>query len=178
VCVFPVICCVVHCPVTLDFFQQVNAIGESMAKESLAQSANDLLRNTGSAAAGLLTEGNSLEKQGAKSKRILTLLGGRNNLQAKKIAAKFQPKKIAESVKNADLQSAKKSKTLFEKFGNKKILGKMGGLLGKLQLKMPIHLIDSMITYAIGVVSGMQDMAQVRILYVDLFMTTTHFTNF
>lgn len=33
--------------------------------------------------------------------------------------------------------------------------------MGKMQLKTPIHLLDSMITYAIGVISGMQDMAQV-----------------
>ncbi len=116
-----------------------------------------------------MTDGDSLKQQGAKSGRILTLLGGSKNIQAKKIPA---------SVRNAASQSAKKSQTLFEKFGNKKILGKMGGLLGKLQLKMPIHLINSMITYAIGVVSGMQDMAQVRIFDADLFMTTTHFTNF
>lgn len=60
-------------------------------------------------------------------------------------------------------QGAAKGKTLFEKFKSAKLVGKLGGILGKLQLKAPIHLIDSLITYAIGVVAGMQDMAQVRV---------------
>jgi hypothetical protein len=37
-------------------------------------------------------------------------------------------------------------------------------VFGKLQIKMPVHMIDSVLTYAIGVVSGMQDLVQVRLV--------------
>ncbi len=70
--------------------------------------------------------------------------------------------KISRAVENSLKQGGAKGKTLFDKFKSAKFVGKLGGMLGKLQLKAPVHLIDSMITYAIGVVSGMQDMAQVR----------------
>jgi hypothetical protein len=68
-------------------------------------------------------------------------------------------------VSNAGRQRGGKTKTMFEKFKNIKIVDRLGGMMGKLQLKAPIHLIDSMITYAIGVISGMQDMAQVRVCF-------------
>jgi hypothetical protein len=76
---------------------------------------------------------------------------------------------VPSSTRNAATQGGGKAKTLFEKFKNSKIVGKLGGVMGKMQLKAPIHLIDSMITYAIGVISGMQDMAQVRFFVLFVF---------
>ena len=78
--------------------------------------------------------------------------------------------KISKSVENALKQGGAKGKTLFEKFKSAKFVGKLGAMMGKLQLKAPIHLIDSMITYAIGVVSGMQDMAQVGMFLFTFFI--------
>ena len=81
--------------------------------------------------------------------------------------------KISKSVENALKQGGAKGKTLFEKFKSAKFVGKLGAMMGKLQLKAPIHLIDSMITYAIGVVSGMQDMAQVGMFLFTFLFTHT-----
>ena len=70
--------------------------------------------------------------------------------------------RVSRAVQNAMRQGGSKAATLFETFRKSKVAEKLGSIMGKFQLKAPIHLIDSMITYAIGVVSGMQDMAQVR----------------
>jgi hypothetical protein len=53
------------------------------------------------------------------------------------------------------------AKSLVDRLKNNKLVSKLGGFLGKLQVAMPVHTIDSFITYTIGVVSGMEDMAQV-----------------
>jgi hypothetical protein len=116
----------------------------------LSQSSSDLLKDAGQSASSFLLGGTEDLQQGSRSARTLTLLGG----------ASFD--KIPSSVRNAASQGAGKAKTLFEKFKDTKIATRLGAVMGKLQLKAPIHLIDSMITYVIGVVSGMQDMAQVR----------------
>ena len=57
----------------------------------------------------------------------------------------------------------RKGTTLFEKFKQSKITKKLGAGIGKFQLKAPVHPINSMIIYAIGVIAGMQDMAQVSV---------------
>lgn len=49
---------------------------------------------------------------------------------------------------------------LTDRLKNNRIVSKIGNLLGQMQLATQIHLIDSMITYSIGVISGMEDMAQ------------------
>lgn len=53
---------------------------------------------------------------------------------------------------------------LFDRLKNNRIVGKIGKVLSKLQLSVPIHSVDALITYMIGVVSGMEDMAQVRMM--------------
>ena len=95
-----------------------------------------------------------MDSGGARSQRILSLLSRADGKLAKP--------QISTSVQNAMKQGGQKASTLFEKFKSNKVVGKLGSFMGKLQLRAPIHLVDSMITYAIGVVSGMQDMAQVR----------------
>ena len=82
--------------------------------------------------------------------------------------------KVPAAVQNAALQSGAKEKTLFEKFKGNKMVSRLTKVMGKLNLNAPIHLIDSVITYAIGVISGMQDMAQVEfILVLFLIQSTT-----
>lgn len=135
---------------------QVNAIGEAGAADGLAQAASDVLRDAGQAASSIALAGATGADAGPRSQRVLTLL---ERADARLSTAK---PKVSRAVENAAKQGAAKGKTLFEKFKSAKLVGKLGGVLGKLQLKAPIHLIDSMITYAIGVVAGMQDMAQVR----------------
>ncbi len=135
----------------------------------MSQAANDLLRDAGQSASSFIVAGNAGTGQASKSTRFLALLGGpRADGAAGRGGAGST--KVPDAVRNADTQSGGKSKTLFEKFKNIKIVDKLGGMMGKLQLKAPIHLIDSMITYSIGVISGMQDMAQVRVCFVSAVM--------
>lgn len=94
--------------------------------------------------------------QGMKSSKIVTLLSG------SKLQSKAQSEISENALKNAATQGGVKEKTLFEKFKGSKLVGKLGSIMGKMQFKTPVHLLDALITYAIGVVSGMQDMAQVR----------------
>ena len=89
--------------------------------------------------------------QGSQSARIMAVLNGNG---------KVKPM-VSKTVQNSLNNAASKGSSLFEKFKSSKVMGKLGNLLGKLNMNAPVHLIDSMITYAIGVVSGMQDMAQV-----------------
>ena len=84
--------------------------------------------------------------------------------------------KIPASARNAASQAGSKTATLFEQFKNSKIVSRLGVAMGTLQLKAPVHLIDILITYAIGVVSGMQDMAQVCLL-CSLFQTNNSHTH-
>jgi hypothetical protein len=146
-------------PVQLTFHivPQVNSIGERDTPASLSQGANDLLRDAGQSASSFIVAGSTGTDRGKQSSQILTLLSGSKS------------KKVPSSTRNAATQGGGKAKTLFEKFKNSKIVGKLGGVMGKMQLKAPIHLIDSMITYAIGVISGMQDMAQVRFFVLFVF---------
>ena len=105
-----------------------------------------------------MVSGGTSSIQGSQSARILTLLSGSKLSQQ---AGGAYVDKIPASVRNAATQAGSKTATLFEQFKNSKIVGKLGSVMGSLQLKAPVHLIDNMITYAIGVVSGLQDMAQV-----------------
>jgi len=138
---------------------QVNSIGESDAPSTLSQSSNDLLRDAGQSASAYMISGSADPRLGSESAKTLTLLSG-SKLSHESGGSHFD--KIPSSARNAASQGAGKAKTLFEKFKDTRIATRLGAVMGKLQLKAPIHLIDSMITYVIGVVSGMQDMAQVR----------------
>jgi len=163
---------------------RVNSITETESSQHLTQASDQFLRNAGQSGAAWLVSGSTLE--GAKSLRILSLLGqgslrsssstNNNNDNMAKLksaigdsaASKLKywfdaapGSQVPASVRNAATQGGTKAKTLFEQFKNNKIVGKLGSLIGKFHMKTPIHLVDSLITYMIGVVSGMQDMAQV-----------------
>ncbi len=89
------------------------------------------------------------------------------------ISGSKQSSKASSSAPTSGTKGSGKSSNLFEKFRKIKIVEKIGKFMQKLQLKAPIHLIDSMITYAIGVVSGMQDMAQVLLVRPSIVMQLT-----
>lgn len=114
----------------------------------------------GQSASSVLIAGATGQDAGAKSSRIISLLSSPSG-----------GGKLSAAVQDAPQQKGGKMKTLFEKFKGAKFMSKLGNVMGKLQLKAPIHLIDSMITYAIGVVSGMQDMAQVDL---NCFIHSSH----
>ena len=139
------------------FFEaQVESIGETDSAQNLAQGASDTLRNMGQGASSIMVAGSTGVDGGKQSQRILSILG---RADGKMDRTKPQ---VSSAVANALKQGGAKGKTLFDTFKSSKIGAKLGGIMGKMQLKAPIHLIDSMITYGIGVVSGMQDMAQVH----------------
>jgi hypothetical protein len=143
---------------------QVNAITERGTPASLSQAANDILRDAGQSASSFIVAGSTGSGQGSRSANVLALLGG-PKVDGSASGSGTGSRKVPDAVSNAGRQRGGKTKTMFEKFKNIKIVDRLGGMMGKLQLKAPIHLIDSMITYAIGVISGMQDMAQVRVCF-------------
>jgi hypothetical protein len=122
----------------------------------LAQGANDLLKNAGQSASSFVVSGGTSSLQGLQSTHILMLLSGLKLLQQ---ASNLHFDKIPASVRNAATQAGSKTATLFEQFKIWKIFDTLGSIMGSLQFKAPVCLIDSMITYAIGVVSSLQDMA-------------------
>ena len=85
-----------------------------------------------------------------------------------KIAEKIGKSKMASSVINSISQGKSKAGSFYDMFKKSKVLQKIGRLFSKVNVKAPVHLIDSMITYAIGVVSGLQDMMQVRVSFLVL----------
>jgi len=61
-----------------------------------------------------------------------------------------------------DLSNAgSKKKPLFDRLKNNNIVKRLGNVVGKAKLTAPYHALDSFLTYLMGVVSGMEDMAQV-----------------
>jgi len=44
---------------------------------------------------------------------------------------------------------------------NNNMVKRLGNVMGKMKLTAPYHALDSILTYLMGVVSGMEDMAQV-----------------
>jgi hypothetical protein len=138
---------------TKFFDEKLNSIGESGAPDTIAEGASQLLRDAGEASSSILiSEGGDL-KNGAQSQRVVALLNGKG--------AAGKPL-VSETVQSSVDGRGAQKKTLFERFKSSKALARLSGVLGKVNMNVPVHLIDSMITYAIGVISGMQDMAQVR----------------
>jgi hypothetical protein len=141
------------------FFEgKVNSIGETDSPDTLSKGADSLLRDAGQSASSFLVAGNAGTNQDAKSLRTLSLLSGS---KLSKESGGSYVDKVPMSVRNAASQGGSKAKPLFDRFKNAEVVKKLSSVMGKLQLKAPIHLIDSLITYGIGVISGMQDMAQV-----------------
>ena len=138
------------------FEKGLNEIGQTDTADSIASSASDWMRNIGEGASSIAVAGATGQDAGGKSARILTLLSG-----SKMAQASSDKGGVSDAVRDAPKAKGGKVKTLFEKFKSSKVFDKLGKVMGKLQLSALIDLIDSMITYAIGVVSGMQDMAQV-----------------
>lgn len=143
---------------TKFFEEEVNSIGETGSADSLAEGASQLMQSMGDAASSILVSGGVGKGQGAQSARILTLLSGNG---------KVKPL-VSKTVQNSINNAASKSSTLFERFKNSKALSRLGNVLGKINMIPAVHLIDSMITYTIGVISGMQDMAQVIFYWMFL----------
>ena len=135
---------------------KLDALLEKTSKNDVAQSTKQLSRDSSVLAASIMTGSTAgIEEMGQKSARILQLLNGNKP---------FSVQGVATSLKNAASNAGQKMKPIMDRIQNNKLVSKIGSLMGKMQLGTQIHLIDSMITYAIGVVSGMADMAQVRTL--------------
>jgi hypothetical protein len=85
-----------------------------------------------------------------------------------KVASGAGGKVSASQVNSVSRGGASRSKTFYDAFKDTKVVKKLGGVMSSMQLRMPVHLIDSIITYAIGIVSGLQDMVQVGLrCFVD-----------
>lgn len=139
---------------------QLNQIGQPDSQDGIGTAGSDFLRDAGQAGSSFLVSGDTFTEQGAKGSKTVQLLGG-SSLSRQRTAANA-PKTSTAKVPSSATQKGGKDKTLFSKFMDSNVVKKLTGVVQKLQMKTPIHLVDSMITYAIGVVSGLQDMAQVR----------------
>jgi hypothetical protein len=139
---------------TEAFSSGLEAMGETDAPQDMADSANDVFKGFGNAAVTIKME----QDETARAKRYLDIVG------SKKMGRGAAGGKFADSVRNSVSRGGKKAGTFFSMFKNTKVVKAIGGVFGKLQIKMPVHMIDSVLTYAIGVVSGMQDLVQVRLV--------------
>lgn len=118
----------------------------------------------GQSSSSLLLSSADLQNTASASRSVLTLMGEGKT-------AVSQAAMDAPSMGQAGSSSGGKQQTLFERFKSSKTLSKLKGIMGNVNLMGPIHMIDSLITYAIGVVSGMQDMAQVGVKTCERVMT-------
>lgn len=145
---------------------KLDALLETTSKDDVSRAANQLSRN-GAALAGSVLVGSTAAPGGLggmsqKSASILQLLNGNKP---------FSVQGVTTALKNAAGNAGSKMKPMMDRIKNNRLVSRIGGLIGKLQIASQIHLIDSMITYAIGLISGMADMAQViitRLFYVVL----------
>jgi hypothetical protein len=69
----------------------------------------------------------------------------------------------ASGIRPSYINTGGKRKPMFDRLQNNNMVKRLGAVMGKVQLTAPIHAIDSTLTYMMGVVSGLEDMAQVRI---------------
>ena len=104
---------------------------------------NQFMQNSGQLRGAI--KAGSASSLGKRSSKILTLATS----------------KLDSAASSISLNKGSKKKPLFEKFKNAEMVRKLGNVMGKIQLTAPIHALDSMITYLIGVVGGLEDMAQV-----------------
>jgi hypothetical protein len=145
--------------VSAFFASKLDAFLETKSQDDMTDAATQATRSMSSAAgnAVLTGVGNEAENLAGRSSRILQLMTGNKP---------FSTQAASSAIRNA-MASASSSragqgaKSLTDRLKNNKLVSKIGSLLGKLQIAMPVHTIDSFITYFIGVVSGMEDMAQV-----------------
>lgn len=135
---------------------KLDALMETTSKDDLTTAANQLSRS-GAATAGSVLIG-STDTVAQKSAAILQLLNGNKPFSSQGVAA---------AIKNAASNVGQKAKPMMDRIRNNKLVSKIGSLMGKLQLGSQIHMIDSIITYLIGVVSGMADMAQVTHIHAS-----------
>lgn len=115
--------------------------GMPEAEDDFVSGLNQFMQSSGHLR-GTIKAG-STSKLGQKSARILTQAG-----------SKFP------SGGTTSLLGGKK-KPMFDRLKNNEMVKKLGGVMGKIQLTAPIHALDSMLTYLMGLVSGLEDMAQV-----------------
>lgn len=129
---------------TKFFDSQLDASMEEGVEEDFVSGLGQFMESSGQLK-GTIKAG-SFSKLGKQATRILTLA------TTKLHAAGVQPSYVA---------SGGKMRPMFDRFKNNDMVKRLGAVMGKVQLTAPVHALDSIITYMMGVVSGLEDMAQV-----------------
>ena len=153
------------------FASKLDAFMETRSQGDVTDAATQATRSMSSAAGNsvLTGVGKETENLAGRSSRILQLMTGNKP---------FSTQAASSAIRNAMANAAgsragQKAKSLTDRLKNNKLVSRIGSLLGKLQIAMPVHTIDSFITYFIGVISGMQDMAQVLFCLIQSKMAGT-----
>ena len=142
--------------VSAFFAAKLDAFLESKSQNQMVQAATQVSQSA-SRAAGTVILGSTtkdMDVLGGRSARILQLMTGTKPFSTDAAQAAMRQAKAS--------TAGQKVRSMVDRLKNNKLVKKIGTLLSKLQLSMPIHTVDSFITYFIGVISGMQDMAQVK----------------
>lgn len=150
---------------------KLDALMEKTSQNDVTSAANQLARSSSSAAASVFVGSTAgIGSMGKKSTEILQLMNGNRP---------FSAERVATSIKNAASNAGQKMKPMMDKINNNKLVSRIGSLMGRMQLGTQIHLIDSIITYAIGVVSGMADMAQVLDqIFLHIFIQSPNLSSY
>lgn len=135
---------------TKFFDSQMDSSAETGIEDDFVSALSHFMQSSGELR-GSIKAGNS-GKLGQRSARILTLAtSGIEKAGSFSMSSLFSSK------------TGSKPRPMFERFKNNDMVKKLGSVMGKVQLTAPVHALDAMLTYFMGVVSGLEDMAQVRI---------------
>ena len=134
---------------------KLDALMEDKSKTDIAKATSSMARRTSSSSSSRVMLGDTgaaSSPLSQKSASILHLLNGNKP---------FSMKGVSDSVNGVMGNLGEKPKTMVDRMENNRFVAQLGNLMGSMWLGNQIHFVDSMITYLIGVVSGMSDMAQV-----------------
>jgi hypothetical protein len=147
---------------TKFFDAQMDASMETGVENDFVSGLNQFMESSGQLR-GTIKAG-SFSGLGKRVTRIVTL--ATSKLEASRIRPSY-------------INTGGKRKPMFDRLQNNNMVKRLGAVMGKVQLTAPIHAIDSTLTYMMGVVSGLEDMAQVHIFQLsswNMFFSRLHGT--
>lgn len=124
------------------FFDQIDDSGEDGVVDDYVSGLNQFMQSSGQLR-GTIKAGGSSSRLASAATRVLNL--GTSSLS-----------RVTSAIPGS------KAKPIFNQLKNGDMVKKIANVMGKIQLTAPVHAIDAVLTYLMGVVSGLEDMAQVR----------------
>lgn len=132
-----------------EFYDSMmSEMGSSGTVDDFVTALNQFMESSGQMRGAIKAGSISASGLSQRSSKILTLATSKSAGTAK-------------AIDNFVLNPGKSSKPMFERMKNNNLVKKLASAMDSIKLTAPIHALDSMLSYLMGVVSGLEDMAQV-----------------